>query len=104
MHDYVEVRAERVDYGQRVDFQIFQLLEGGGVAIGDVVMREIDPEAVAPASFSLRPHLAQKLMDSLWQCGLRPSEGTGSAGALAATQDHLKDLRTLLFHSVGVQS
>lgn len=32
---------------------------------------------------------AQELMDELWAVGLRPSEGTGSAGALAATQKHL---------------
>lgn len=36
---------------------------------------------------------AQMLMDDLWNCGLRPSEGTGSAGALAATQANLNDLR-----------
>lgn len=38
---------------------------------------------------------AQELMDSLWQCGLRPSEGSGSAGALSATQNHLKDMQSL---------
>lgn len=40
---------------------------------------------------------AQQLMDGLWVAGLRPSEGTGSAGALAATQAHLKDLQRLVF-------
>jgi hypothetical protein len=30
-------------------------------------------------------------------CGLRPSEGTGSAGALAATERHLKDMQRLVF-------
>lgn len=44
---------------------------------------------------------AQQLMDGLWQCGLRPSEGTGSAGALAATQKHLEDMRTLVFNRNG---
>jgi len=34
---------------------------------------------------------AQVLMDSLWDCGLRPSEGSGSAGAMLATQQHLAD-------------
>ena len=41
-------------------------------------------------------HAAQKLIDSLWDCGLRPSEGSGSAGQLAATQRHLEDMRKLL--------
>jgi hypothetical protein len=44
---------------------------------------------------------AQQLMDELWGCGLRPSEGTGSAGSLAATQRHLEDMRTLVFKNKG---
>lgn len=36
---------------------------------------------------------AQELMDALWSCGLRPSQGRGSAGAMDAVQEHLKDLR-----------
>ena len=39
---------------------------------------------------------AQQLMDELWQCGLRPSEGTGSAGSLRATERHLEDMRKLV--------
>jgi hypothetical protein len=42
-------------------------------------------------------HQAQQFMDELWSCGLRPTEGTGSAGAMAATQAHLKDLQRLVF-------
>lgn len=50
---------------------------------------------------SLQPHAAQQLMDELWQCGLRPTEGTGSAGSLAATERHLADLQKLVFgHTV----
>lgn len=41
-------------------------------------------------------HAAQKLIDDLWDCGLRPSEGSGSAGQLAAVQNHLADMRKLL--------
>lgn len=37
----------------------------------------------------------QQLMDELWRVGIRPSEGTGSAGALAATERHLQDMRRL---------
>lgn len=48
------------------------------------------PQLSSSPSFQLNVQEAQKLMDDLWNCGLRPSEGTGSAGALAATQEHLK--------------
>ena len=40
---------------------------------------------------------AQHLMDELWRCGLRPTEGTGSAGSLAATQSHLHDMQNIAF-------
>jgi hypothetical protein len=39
----------------------------------------------------------QRLMDDLWEAGLRPSEGTGSAGALFAVQKHLDDMRKIVF-------
>ena len=48
-------------------------------------------------SLILEPGNAQCLMDDLWHAGLRPTEGTGSAGSLAATQKHLEDMRTLVF-------
>ena len=47
---------------------------------------------------SLDATAAQSLMDSLWHCGIRPTEGTGSAGSLKATQDHLKDMQKIAFH------
>ena len=37
----------------------------------------------------------QELMDSLWACGIRPTEGQGSAGAMAAQTEHLKDMREM---------
>ena len=45
---------------------------------------------------------AQKLMDDLWDCGLRPSEGSGSAGAMKKTEKHLEDMRTIVFHKLGI--
>lgn len=38
---------------------------------------------------------AQELMDDLWHTGLRPTEGSGSAGSLLATEKHLKDMREI---------
>lgn len=52
---------------------------------------------------SLEPQAAQKLIDDLWDCGLRPSEGTGSAGQLAAVQKHLEDFRTIVFKKLGIE-
>lgn len=50
---------------------------------------------------------AQELMDDLWQCGIRPSEGSGSAGSLAATQRHLADMQSIAkgaLLKIGVKS
>ncbi len=40
---------------------------------------------------------AQELMDSLWKCGIKPTAGVGSAGAMDAVQKHLEDMRKLVF-------
>ena len=45
---------------------------------------------------------AQVLMDELWACGIRPTEGSGSAGSMAATTKHLEDMRTLYFHTLEI--
>lgn len=67
------------------------------VAVRDVVT-EVVPEGWAtPELAVLDPTAAQELMDDLWRCGLRPSEGAGSAGALAATERHLADMRSVAF-------
>lgn len=57
------------------------------------------PDAVQPPCHRLDPNGAQRLMDDLWAAGVRPTEGSGSAGALAATQKHLEDMRTLVFRT-----
>lgn len=46
---------------------------------------------------TLCPTEAQQLMDELWRCGIRPVEGHGSVGQLAATENHLHDMQALVF-------
>lgn len=60
---------------------------------------EIDPNVGVRTDPTMNLHMeeAQQLMDELWRCGLRPTEGTGSAGAMAAVQAHLADMRKLVF-------
>lgn len=48
-------------------------------------------------ALELTPEDGQAFMDELWRAGLRPTEGTGSAGSLAATERHLEDMRALVF-------
>jgi hypothetical protein len=60
-----------------------------------------EPAVEREPSFSLRMDEAQTLMDDLWNCGLRPTEGAGSAGSLRATEKHLADMRKIVFMYVG---
>jgi hypothetical protein len=67
-----------------------------------VVIAPLDRNVWTPPTFEVEPEEAQNLMDELWRCGLRPTEGTGSAGSLAATERHLKDMRALVAKSHGI--
>lgn len=48
-------------------------------------------------TFRLWPDEAQQFMDELWRTGIRPTEGAGSVGQLGAVQEHLADMRALVF-------
>ena len=88
----------------RIDFLMAKKEEGKTKEIAEnIVFREINNDEFLVEStslFSLTVENAQILMDNLWDCGLRPSEGSGSAGAMKATQNHLEDMRKL----AGVKS
>lgn len=47
-------------------------------------------------SLSLKYEECQKLMDALWNSGVRPTE-VGSPGQLAALSAHLKDMQKIAF-------
>jgi len=91
-------------FGDRVEFLLRERITRDGadsVAFGaHIEMRQRTPEQegqILPPTFTLNSEEAQGLMDELWGAGFRPTEGTGSAGALAATQRHLEDFRALVF-------
>ncbi len=65
------------------------------VCAGQHVMHT--PGTHPPAFTLLSATEAQELMDGLWRCGVRPTEGKGSAGQLSATERHLQDMRALVF-------
>ncbi len=44
----------------------------------------------------------QSLMDEMWREGIRPSD-IGTAGHLAATQEHLKDMRAIVAKQLDVK-
>lgn len=90
--------AERNFLSNRISIRLGHRAEGGVAEALPVTFVSVVPGTVSGAPcLDLHPNDAQALMDQLWHVGFRPSEGSGSAGALAATQRHLEDMRTLVF-------
>jgi hypothetical protein len=58
--------------------------------------REANTLVLEP-TMSLTKDEATNLLDALWNIGIRPSNGEGSAGQLGATERHLEDMRKLVF-------
>jgi hypothetical protein len=59
---------------------------------------------LAEPFWRMREEEAQSFIDALWEAGVRPSNGEGSTGKLAATENHLNDMRKIVFHQLGVDN
>ncbi len=85
----IKLKAEKCPWKGAIEFCIFDE-SSAGLFVGEVAFRQVAPaEVIGPPSLVLKGDAAQALMDDLWRCGIRPSEGTGSAGQLAAVERHL---------------
>jgi hypothetical protein len=79
------------------DYQLYIWDSEVRSAVVEVVFKECSPGARMDPAFSLDKTSIQELMDSLWQTGIRPSEGVASTGQIEAVQNHLKDMQRLVF-------
>lgn len=103
MNRTFKIYAKRAEFwGDGIEVFIGEVSDTGQtsrVSIGlPICMKVLDePDAVYPhlPTLTLTKDGGQKLMDELWNVGIRPTEGTGSAGSLAATERHLADMRAL---------
>lgn len=95
----LKIYARREPWNDGIGIHLVQHRgDGMKFAASLIQFDKLEPgQAVDEPPLRLRQEEAQRLMDELWNCGIRPSEGTGSAGALAATQRHLEDMRKLVF-------
>ena len=92
----IEFHLEPRGYGRSIAIHIIDRRHHDLVVATNIVFevrRDSDEAQDAPAVLSIPMQSAQSLMDQLWNCGVRPTEGSGSAGALAATEHHLADVR-----------
>lgn len=95
--DPVQFFCERSWQRNAIEVFVCHTYEDGTKYSGQpLAMKKIEKnEHISQPTMSLRMTAAQQLMDELWHCGIRPSEGTGSAGSLAATERHLKDMQAV---------
>ncbi len=97
MEDNLEVRAENGNWYFGINFMVCKKEGDQFYAAKSIELQPIKKGARCEPTFRLSRNQAQTLMDDLWHCGLRPGEGIGNQGQLQATQDHLKDMRQLVF-------
>jgi hypothetical protein len=94
----LKFRCERQGWLNKINIYAYsQGQDGTYLASSPMMTKVAEGDAFVEPTFSVAPHQAQTLMDELWTAGLRPSEGSGSAGSLAATERHLADMRALVF-------
>lgn len=97
MIDRTLIRSYMPPWGDRIQILISKHEDNVIYIAKEIVWEKaIDGQLFDPTLYLFRED-AQELMDRLWSCGLRPTEGSGSAGALQATQNHLKDMQKLAF-------
>lgn len=90
-------QATRAPWNASIELHMAVRAEGVLSVAQPVVMKAADEAQLHAPFMRLDFTAAQLLMDELWHCGLRPTEGSGSAGSLAATERHLQDMRKLVF-------
>lgn len=108
MEGIIKLRARRSDMCTEVDtvkFYLIQKLPDGRKAVGRNITMEtgkIGENREIESILTLEMHEAQQLIDDLWETGLRPTEGTGSAGSMKAVQDHNKDMREVALKLLNI--
>lgn len=98
--DKMRIRVNKQPWFMGLQLIIYKTdIDNRPVSTGKITMTTHNEGSAIPddAYINIDDDTAQTLMDDLWMNGFRPSEGSGSAGSLKATQYHLEDMRTLVF-------
>ena len=106
----LHIRASRDRTFDEIGVSIFEHDKiNGKIYQGEIEFKEVpDGERIETTLYISKDYLRrnnnviQVLMDDLWQCGIRPSEGQGSAGQLKAVENHLSDMRKITFKKLEI--
>jgi len=98
MINRVECGAVKNPMTRSIDLYLYS-----GKSVADqIVFSEANEGIHHEPTLRLKYGEAQNIMDELWSCGLRPTEGSGSAGSLKATENHLSDMRKIAFEVLEI--
>lgn len=96
------IRAQSAPWNRAIELLIYSRNDSNGLIIPGKLKdgvalkdRDIQGMEIEP-TISIPRDSAQTLLDDLWNCGLRPTDGVDSPGELRATKYHLEDMRKLL--------
>ena len=106
--DVPEIRAHFAPWWDGIELLIRQRMRGSPnknyiVKPEGIEFTEISEGIITEPSLRIDRTAGQVLMDDLWASGLRPTEGSGSAGSLKATEKHLGDMRTIVAKKLDIQ-
>lgn len=93
MNNTTNFRAMLDGYSDKIAIYI----KSGNSYCTNIEFIEVEEGSFVNPAIRIDKTEAQILMDELWSCGVRPTEGSGSAGSLKATENHLQDMRTIAF-------
>lgn len=101
----IEFSVDREQFGSRFSVYGRVKSEAGHLFyVEPLIFTALPKGSVCNPFATINSSAAQNLMDELWRSGIRPTEGSGSAGSLAATERHLDDMRAIAFKGVGIKS
>lgn len=97
----IAIRAHRAEWSDEFWLLVCQENHEGRITAfvpeGLTLKEHKHGDMIGEPTLRLPADAARRLMDELWRLGVRPSNGEGSAGQLAATEKHLADMRRLVF-------
>lgn len=97
------IRAQQMEWYSGISIGIFTLQEDNSIiAVKELTAIKLEPGSIIPDVMKITKRQAQILLDDLWHCGIRPSDGTGNTGQLAATQKHLDDMKEIAFFALKI--
>jgi hypothetical protein len=96
----IYIRRRKFEGGQPVGIERAKLVwedsDPKNMPEPTIVCRDMKDERGAPSQI-------QHLFNSLWQLGFRPPKHDPSGEVIQAKNENLDDLRTLLFHNLGIE-